>query len=591
MREPGRPIKVPGSGEVGLNPVLPRTPEVVAMSTGLTKPEIKGDLPAAPTGATPGATPGGTTADTTPPGTPGAGSNPPAEDTPAAAGTTVTNSSPFTAPTGTPTSTEYPTVIPGKVYTWAEIEAFQQAMSAADMATMKDRQQTMYRAGRYSEKPSGDGWISLPLATGGYYEYRADPVWQGHWSTSPNAGGSTGAGTGTGGAGDLGSGAGDAGNGSGLGAGDYQGGAPDLTPLLEEWKKAALEQSNGTIDFAVQQAILDLERALEDSKAQYKEQAEGVARDEMQALDNSALYAEMRGDKGGIGHSQYNEIQAAAAQNRLAVQQAQTKLSTDTARQIADLRAQGEFEKADKLLEITQTYLSQLMSLEQWQAEFGLSQKQFEASLMQWQKEYDMAVDQFKFEKETWQQEFDYRANSDDVDLILSMMSAGMALTDDQLNKIGLSRTAYDEWRKTQQLTGAAGDVEGGTVVNVNDWSKYTEAQILNALQAGNYSADDETALRTAMLTRGVSADVVDDIIDMYKAGTWNGRVDGKALYEGMTKSQREGVWTAMQGGYDEIIPYLNSLWPDDSAFAAGVAYLRSINPAFRELLNANGFY
>ena len=45
--------------------------------------------------------------------------------------------------------------------------------------------------------------------------------------------------------------------------------------------------------------------------------------------------------------------------------QAQTKLSTDTARQIADLRAQGEFEKADALLELNQTYLSKLMEIQQ----------------------------------------------------------------------------------------------------------------------------------------------------------------------------------------------------------------------------------
>ena len=123
-----------------------------------------------------------------------------------------------------------------------------------------------------------------------------------------------------------------------------------LTALLEEWKKAAAEQANGQIDYAVAQAITELERALEDAQPAFREAAEAVSREEAQALDNSALYAELRGDKGGIGQSQYNEIQAAAAQNRLAIQQAQTKLATDTARQIADLRAQGEFEKVRVML-------------------------------------------------------------------------------------------------------------------------------------------------------------------------------------------------------------------------------------------------
>ena len=78
---------------------------------------------------------------------------------------------------------------------------------------------------------------------------------------------------------------------------------------------------------------------------------------EARAQDNQALYAEWRGDKGGIGAVQYAAVQNAAMEQRRAVNQAQTKLSTDTARRIADLRSQGEFEKADALLELNQAYL------------------------------------------------------------------------------------------------------------------------------------------------------------------------------------------------------------------------------------------
>ena len=182
----------------------------------------------------------------------------------------------------------------------------------------------------------------------------------------------SGSGSGSGGSGGSG---GSSGSGSGSGTNSA------LRDLLDQWYASAQSQQEGRIDYATQQAITELERALEDAQPQFKEQAESVAKDEMQALDNSALYAEMRGDKGGIGQSQYNEIQAAAAQNRLAVQQAQTKLATDTSRQIADLRAQGEFEKADALLELSQTYLAQLISIEQWAAEYNLSVDQFQASL------------------------------------------------------------------------------------------------------------------------------------------------------------------------------------------------------------------
>jgi hypothetical protein len=173
------------------------------------------------------------------------------------------------------------------------------------------------------------------------------------------------------------------------------GSSTNLRSLLEEWRRAALEENNGAIDYEVQRAVTALERALADAQPQFREQVEGVARDELQGLDNSALYAEARGDRGGIGQAQYNEIQAQAAENRLAVQQAQTRLSTDTARQIEDLRAKGEFEKADGALKIAQSYLGQLVSLEQWAAELQLSREQFQQSVRQWEAQYQLSMQQF----------------------------------------------------------------------------------------------------------------------------------------------------------------------------------------------------
>ncbi len=181
-----------------------------------------------------------------------------------------------------------------------------------------------------------------------------------------------------------------------------------MNALLDAWQSAALEQNNAAVDYAVQQAIAEYERMLQDAQPQFKAQAESVALEEQQALDNAALYAEMRGDRGGIGQAQYGSIMNAAAQNRLAVQQAQTKLATDTAREIADLRAQGEFEKADTALEITQEYLTKLMEIERWAAEYQLSQEQFAAQMQRWEAEYMMEWKQLQLSQDRWQQEFDY---------------------------------------------------------------------------------------------------------------------------------------------------------------------------------------
>lgn len=168
--------------------------------------------------------------------------------------------------------------------------------------------------------------------------------------------------------------------------------APDLTSILDKWLEAAKAQAEGKIDYATSTGINELQRAQEDAQGQFQTQRNQIAADEARAQDNQALYNERAGDRGGIGAAQYDQIANTAAQNRLTVNQAQTKLSTDTARQIADLRAQGEFEKADQLLQLSQTYLQQLISIEQWGAEFNLSVDQFNKQIEQWNYEYELKV-------------------------------------------------------------------------------------------------------------------------------------------------------------------------------------------------------
>ena len=178
--------------------------------------------------------------------------------------------------------------------------------------------------------------------------------------------------------------------------GDGNGGSfsrnSDLSGYLDQWRQAANEQAQKQIDYAVNKGVNDLQRAEEDAKVQFQTQRNQVDADEARNLDNAALYAELRGDRGGIGQQQYNSVQNNAAQNRQTVNSEQVKLATDTQRQIADLRAQGEFQKADKLLEISQSYLQQLVSLEQWAAEYDLSAAQFNESIRQWEKEYQLSV-------------------------------------------------------------------------------------------------------------------------------------------------------------------------------------------------------
>ena len=180
----------------------------------------------------------------------------------------------------------------------------------------------------------------------------------------------------------------------GTGSGGSTGGS------LDAWRQAAEQQAVNARDYAVDQAVAQLLQAEAEAMARFQTQRDQIEGETLNALDNSALYAETRGDRGGIGQAQYNTIQATAAQNRQAVNLAQSQLTAETAQQAAQLRAQGEFEKADDLLEIAQTYLLKLLEMEQWAAEYQLDTAKFQASLYQWQQEFQLSAAKALAQKE-----------------------------------------------------------------------------------------------------------------------------------------------------------------------------------------------
>ena len=279
----------------------------------------------------------------------------------------------------------------------------------------------------------------------------------------------------------YGSSSGGGGGGSG-GTGNGSAFSSEMQALLDSWRDAAQQQHNAQIDYAVNQAVAELERAQADAQGQFKEQQEQIALDERQGMDNTALYAELRGDKGGIGKEQYSSVQNTAAQNRLAVSQAQTKLATDTARQIEDLRAQGEFQKADAALEIAQNYLAQLISLEQWAAEYNLSVAQFQTAVQQWEKEFQASMDQFNANLDLSKAELT-GAFSDGTPTLSaknqvtqqlasmgeSLLSAGVMPTAEQLSAMGMTEAQAKEYlnilamEKAQAAAQGSGGGSGGS--------------------------------------------------------------------------------------------------------------------------------
>lgn len=168
-----------------------------------------------------------------------------------------------------------------------------------------------------------------------------------------------------------------------------------MVRLMEQEIEAERQRYNNSINQSMDNQARDLNRSVADAQNQFQTQQNQITAEEMNARDNAALYAEARGDKGGIGQAQYNSIMNTAAQNRLAVRQAQTKVATDVARQISDLRSNGEFEKADKMLALTQEKLSQLRQIEEYAANYNLNVDQVNTAIAEWEYNFNQAAQQF----------------------------------------------------------------------------------------------------------------------------------------------------------------------------------------------------
>ena len=218
-------------------------------------------------------------------------------------------------------------------------------------------------------------------------------------------------------------------------------------------------------DYAVAQGVKALDRNLQDSRSKFQTQRNQVDADEAKALDNQVLYAEARGDRGGSGKVQYGGIQNTAATNRQVVNSAEVKLQTDTARQIADLRAQGEFEKADKVLEISNKYLTELQNLEKWAKEKNVGVQEFNAKLREWENEYLLKVGEYLTDTELQAAKLfgvsangaetaDYRNAVADryAEGARAMMNAGIVPSASQLEAMGWTPQQYWIYRMAQGM-------------------------------------------------------------------------------------------------------------------------------------------
>ena len=260
-----------------------------------------------------------------------------------------------------------------------------------------------------------------------------------------------------------------------------------LGQITDLQSQQAILNANNTVN----NGITELQRVMQNAQNQYQTQRDQIAMDERRALDNQALYNEARGDRGGIGAEQYNTIQNTAATNRLTVQKEQTQLATDTARQIADLRAQEKKKKANQLLNISQKYLSELMDLYQWAKETNLGVDEFNLQVEQWEENFKLSLVGAELDADAFNLNLANARIDQENNLFNARFNQENAIFDAMLNAVKL-RDDQALARLNAQLNAAnaTGAFENGTPT-------YTAIQdaIANQLKERSMLADIGTAL------------------------------------------------------------------------------------------------
>ena len=309
---------------------------------------------------------------------------------------------------------------------------------------------------------------------------------------------------------------------------------------LRDMNEAAKKQQTAAIDQATRSNAEQLRIAEREAQAQYDEQRRQTSLDERQAMDNSALYAVARGDRGGVGQAQYNAIQANAARNRASIGQAQTKLSTDVTRQIADLRRQGEFKKADALLTLSQQYLSQLNDLKRWATETNIGIDQANNALAQWERGFEMDLagitGQYQGQDTLQKAQIDYQRGQDAINN--AIREAG--LTGVYNGQDTLEKAQIDYQRGQDAINNAIR--EAGLTGMYNGQATMEKAQI----DLENQRYEDETAYQ-----RGQDA-INNAIREAGLTGLYNGQATLEKAQLDLENARYEDE-TAYQRGQDAI--------------------------------------
>lgn len=250
---------------------------------------------------------------------------------------------------------------------------------------------------------------------------------------------------------------------------------------IEDLYTRMSQQQEAAIDASTSSAVAQLEQARADAQKDFAARQARVNMDEAQARDRQVLYAAARGDRGGITAHQYDSIANAAANQRQAIEQERQALAADTNRQMADLRAQGEFKKAEALLKITQQQLSQLWELQQYEdstrmAEDKLAMQQAGLTgIYKGQKTFDALqeeeADRLQAQKQAYQ-------------VAMEMIRAGQMPSDGLLTSAGMfgEKSTYQNMANLYKSQMAAKKTSSGSGSRNSGSSAATETSLFDQM-------------------------------------------------------------------------------------------------------------
>ena len=257
----------------------------------------------------------------------------------------------------------------------------------------------------------------------------------------------------------------------------------DLSPMINQLYDAADQQIRTNINYETQQAADQLRRALQDAQGSYEDAIARQLIETQQARDAKALRNQVNGDRGGIGSAQVDSIVNTGAKNREAIAAQQRQLSTDTARQLADLRAQGKYEEANQLLQSAQQRLAALYEEQVRLQQMQETQKSTLASLGSQYLSAGLVpnqamLDAMGIDAQTAQLYADYAKQQNNASQLAALgseyLSAGLMPNQAMLDALGIDAATAQQYIDYVNSQAKSGGTGGGEPVIVNGATEYT---------------------------------------------------------------------------------------------------------------------